>query len=92
MPSRRPATIVLRAEAASYADALVRSGEYVSVDDVLSDALAALGERRARAAETALLDRLRLAVAELDRGEGVLGAPDVVIGEIFEEALAQTRA
>ena len=94
MTSRPPATIVLRPEAASYAADLVRSGEYRSVDDVVSDALVALDERRVRerAGEAALRERLRRAVAELDRGEGVTGAPEVVIGEIFEEALVQSRS
>ena len=84
---------MLRPEAADYAADLVRSGDYCSFDDVVSDALVALDERRARerVGEIALRERLRRAVAELDRGDGIAGAPDVVIGEIFEEALAQSR-
>ena len=91
MPARRPATVVLRPEAADYAADLVRSGEYLTVDEVVSDALVALDERRARAkaGEAGLRDRLLEAVAELDRGEGVAGAPDTIIGEIFEEALSR---
>jgi antitoxin ParD1/3/4 len=91
MPVRRPATVVLRPEAADIAAALVRSGEYRNVDEVVSDALVALDERRARAGagEAALRDRLRMAVAELDRGEGLAGDAETIIGDIFEEALAQ---
>jgi Arc/MetJ-type ribon-helix-helix transcriptional regulator len=93
MTVRPPATVVLRPEAADYAADLVRSGEYRSVDDVVSDALVALDERRARqrVGEAALRERLHRAVAQLDRGESIAGAPEVVIGEIFEEALAQSR-
>ena len=91
MSARCPATVALTPEAADYAADLVRAGEYQTVEEVVSDALVALDERRARAkaGEAGLRDRLRRAVAELDRGEGVAGAPETIFGDIFEEALSR---
>lgn len=86
MPANHARNVALTPELNAFVDDLVRSGDYANASEVMRAGLRALKDRQSM---EEISDRLRRALDELDRGEGVSGEPEVMLGKALDAARRQ---
>lgn len=86
MPASHARNVALTHELARFVDDLVAGGAYNNASEVVRDALRELQRRRHADQLTEIRARIGAGLDQLDRGEGLSGAPAAVLGGIVEEA------
>ena len=92
MPASHARNVALTHELARFVDDLVAGGAYNNASEVMRDALRELQRRRHADQLTEIRARIGAGLDQLDRGEGLSGAPAAVLGGILEEAKRPRRA
>ena len=83
MPSTHARNIALTPELSAFVDELVASGDYANASEVMRAGLRALKDRHSF---DEISDRIIASLEQLDRGEGVTGDPQTVLGGVLAAA------
>ncbi|MCY4226565.1 MAG: type II toxin-antitoxin system ParD family antitoxin [Gammaproteobacteria bacterium] len=83
MPATHARNIALTPELSNFVDEMVASGRYASASEVMRDGLRTLHDRHAL---DMIVERISAALDELERGEGITGDPEMVLGEALKSA------
>ena len=78
--------VALTPELSRFVDDLVAGGAYNNASEVVRDALRELQRRTHADRLTEIQARIGAGLEQLDRGEGLDGAPADVLGSLLEEA------
>lgn len=78
--------VALTRELSRFVDDLVAGGAYNNTSEVVRDALRELQRRTHADRLTEIQARIGAGLEQLDRGEGLEGAPADVLGSLLEEA------